>query len=130
MNPLLSFLQEIFTRLKSKSPKFFVVWQWIFGTLTAIVGLPEFLQMFSIHLPQVFTPYLAHAITGASGLLFFMSKMPVETKTLAITSDGAVIKKTDENKLPFTSQAEKKKGYSNDLASSASLKDVIDTVNK
>lgn len=130
MNPLLSFLQEIFTRLKSKSPKFFVIWQWIFGAVTAITGLPGFLHMFNIQLPEVFGPVITQVVAYATGLLWFMSKMPVETTTIAVTSDGAVLKKTDEKKLPFTSRVEKKNAYSADLATGASMKDVIDTVNK
>ncbi len=130
MNPLLSFLQEIFTRLKSKSPKFFVIWQWIFGALTAITGIPSFLQMYNIHVPEVFGPYMTRLVAFASAVVWFMSKMPVQSSTVAVTSDGAVLNKTDAKKLPFTSQAEKKKAYGDDLASNASMKDVINTVNK
>lgn len=130
MNPLLSFLQEIFTRLKAKSPKFFVVWQWIFGVVTAVTGIPGFLAMFHVILPSLFSVYVDQAVSIAGSVLFFMSKMPVAPPVVTLTTDNHVITRTDNNKLPFTAQTEKKQALDNGQLSSSSLIQVISNVSK
>lgn len=130
MNPLLSFLQEIFTRLKAKSPKFFVVWQWIFGVVTAITGIPGFLAMFHVNIPHLFATYVDQMVSIATSALWFMSKMPVAPPVVAVTSDSHVITRTDNAKLPFTSEVEKKAAYANGQLSSSSLTQVVNDVSK
>lgn len=130
MNPLLSFLQEIFTRLKAKSPKFFVVWQWIFGVITAITGIPGFLAMFHVNIPHLFATYIDQAVSIATSALWLMSKMPVAPPVVAVTTDGHVINRTDNAKLPFTSEVEKKQAYTNGQLSSSSLTEAVTNLSK
>lgn len=130
MNPLLSFLQEIFTRLKAKSPKFFIVWQWIFGIATAVTGIPGFLAMFHVIVPSLFSTYVDQSVGIASSVLFFMSKMPVAPPVVAVTSDSHVITRTDNNKLPFTAEVEKKEAYNNGQLSSSSLTEAVTNLSK
>jgi len=129
-NRLLAFLVEIVKRLKSKSPRFFLILQYISAGVTAVTGLPEFLTMFSISLPSPLN-LLANrtvAICGVVSLVF--AKLPIENPTIAVTADGAVVKKTDENKLPFTAQSETKAAQDKGLQSSATLTEVVDTTKK
>jgi len=133
-NPLLAFLQEIISRLSSKSPKFFIIWQWVLGSLTAITGLPMIidwvLKVFDTALPVWAVTLENHVVTLISGLMWFMSKMPIESKIVTVTSDGAILKKTDDSKLPFTVQQDIKQAENKGLVGNASLDDVINSTNK
>lgn len=129
-NQFLLFLQEIVNRLKAKSPKFFVVWQWIFAIALAITGIPSFLDMIHIPVHTVFEPYINKAVAIASGLLWVMSKMPVANQTITVTSDQAVLQKTDSKALPFTKQEQIKQAETKGLVGNVPLNDVINATVK
>lgn len=108
---LIAFLQEIFQRFKTKSPKFFKVWQWISAALVMITSLPQLLSQvegFGIVLPESAHSQLAIAVRYAGIGILLMSLLTTQSKPAAITEDGTVLKKTDEQKLPFTAGAEQK----------------------
>src|ERR1700749_3516368 len=124
-NPLIAFLQEILTRLISKSPKFFRVWQYITGAVTAVTGLPGALSLLHITLPHPFDTFANNTVAICGALAYFFAKLPVENTALKLTADGAVIKKTDADKMPFTAQSESKAAVRDGLQSPDTLHDVI-----
>lgn len=103
---LLAFLKELFQRFATKSPKFFKVWQWVFGTLTAVTGIPELLNSFNITLPSALSIFENKAVAFASAGAFFMSLLTTQSKPIGVTEVGDIVKKTNEDKLPFTAQSE------------------------
>lgn len=108
---LIAFLQEIFQRFRTKSPKFFQIWQWISGALVMITTLPSLLseiESFGIVLPEVFHGHVAIAVRYAGIGVLLMSMLTTQSKPTAITEDGTILKKTDDAKLPFTAGAEQK----------------------
>lgn len=106
-NPLIAFLAEIFGRISAKSPKFFIVWQWISGALVAVSGLPALLTEMSVVLPPALTALENKYVGIAASATFFMSLMPAQGKTITADASGAPLKTTNQDKLPFTAQAEK-----------------------
>jgi len=129
-NPLLLFLQEIFKRLNSKSPRFFKIWQWIAAATSAVTGLPGFLAMFSIRLPVPLDALANKTVAIAAAASWFIARMPVQSPAITVTQDGALLKKSDERAIPFTAQSEKKDALQQGLAGSATLKEVINSTNK
>lgn len=107
-NPLIAFLQELFLRVSAKSPKFFVIWQWVSGAVVALTGIPGFLSMFNIVLPHPYDIFANKIVAAAGTGVFFMSLMPAQGKTIVKDSNGTPLKQTNEQKLPFTAQIEKK----------------------
>jgi hypothetical protein len=125
-NALILFLQEIFSRLKTKSPTFFKVWQTIAGIVTAVTGLPGFLAMFNIVLPPALT-ILENKIVGAAAAgVLFMSLMPTQAPAAAISTDGCLLKTTDDKKLPFTAKAEAKAENKKETAVGGTSLPVVD----
>ena|ERR1700742_2728714 len=106
-NPLVAFLAEIFGRISAKSPKFFVIWQYISGAVAAVSGLPALLTSLSINLPPAMTVLENKTVAIAASVGFFMSLMPAQGKTVTTDSSGAPLKTTNAAKLPFTDAAEK-----------------------
>jgi hypothetical protein len=92
---LWAFLVEIFTRLGSKSPKFFVWLQWVFMILAFITGLPEVLSMVEIDAPAWLTLLSSKTVAISSLLGLIVSKMPMQGQTISSGKD-----------LPFTSKKE------------------------
>lgn len=107
-NLFINWLAENLKRLFTKSPKFFLVWTWVSGLLVAITGIPEALDFFGVILPPALEVLANKAVAMASGGAFFMSLLTTQSTPVALTNDGEMLKKTDENKLPFTSRCEKK----------------------
>lgn len=105
-NPLFQFLQELFLRFSAKSPTFFKIWQLISSILVAVTGLPDFLQMFGITLPAPWNALESKAVAFAAAGVLFMSLLTTQSKVTSKTEDGALLKKTDETKLPFTASQE------------------------
>lgn len=108
-NPLILFLQELFLRFKTKSPKFFKIWQLISGAATIICGLPEALEYFHITPPDVMLSLMNKTISRIASGLFIMSMLSTQSKTVGVTKEGAALKQTNPDLLPFTSQIENKK---------------------
>lgn len=129
MDFLISFFTEVFNRLNSKSPKFFVVWQWFFAILTIITLIPQGLTLIGIELLGTQLNIISRVVAGATSLLWFMSKMPVKPTVLTLTTDGAVLQKTSEQKLPITAKDQKKEAVNNGLVGSAPLNEVLKSAN-
>jgi hypothetical protein len=107
-NPLIQFLTELILRLGAKSPRIFVILQWISGALAGITGIPTIIQTFGIVLPHPFDTELTKIVAIASTVALFFSKLPVKDKIVAVTTSGQPLKKTDDCVLPFTDSEEKK----------------------
>lgn len=93
-NPLLAFLIELVQRVSKKSPKFFQIISWISAFATAITGLPGFLEMFDITLPDPLN-ILSNKIVAISSLVaFLISNLTVRNAT--------EIAAAPNNQLPLT----------------------------
>jgi hypothetical protein len=114
-NVLIKFLQELFQRLATKSPKFFKVWQIILVIVTGLTGLPEILKWLNITLPPDLSILANKTVAIASAAALFMAALTSKEKPVGVTSGGDVIKKTDEGKLPFTHDQEKRSAARHDL---------------
>jgi hypothetical protein len=109
---LKAFLQELFMRFKTKSPKFFQIIQWISASLVMITTLPTLLdeiEAFGITFPDIVYSHVTIAVRYASIGIFLISMLTTQSKPAGVTEDGTVLKKTDETKLPFTAGDEIKK---------------------
>lgn len=133
-NPFLLWLQEMVLRFSAKSPKFFVILQWLAGATAAVAGLPSlingFIQMFQLQLPPAFSVLENKTVAVAAAVSWIIAKLPVKSPAITVTTDGALIKKTDANTIPFTAGSEKKAALKEGLAGSATLKEVINSTNK
>lgn len=107
-NPLIQWIAEMFQRLISKSPTFFKVWKIIAGIPFLIIALPNALQVLNIHLPQVFSTHIQDIVGWASTAMLFMSFLPTQSTATGVDKDGNILKKTNEDKLPFTVAQEQK----------------------
>jgi len=105
-NQVLNFLQEMLQRLFTKSPMFFKVWVFISSAFVLITGVPDFLSMFHVQIPNLWNEHVTQAVAWSSRAMLFMSALTTQSKPTAITEDGTILKKTDEKKLPFTAKNE------------------------
>jgi hypothetical protein len=72
-----AFLIEIYKRFSSKSPRFFVVMQWVSMIAFVVTGLPGVLQEMGVVLPGAWAEVQSKVIGWASAIAYFISKMPV-----------------------------------------------------
>jgi len=107
-NQLLTFLQELVNRVRTKKPRFFVYLQWITGAMGAITGLPALLASWGITLPPVMMTFENKLVAACSTGFFIASQLTTASPVAAVTEEGDVLKQTDAGKLPFTAQAEVK----------------------
>lgn len=130
MDFLLNFFSEVFTRLNSKSPKFFVIWQWFFAILTLVSLIPTGLEFLNITLVGYKLSLITKMTSAAGGLLWIMAKMPIKPQIVTMTTDGAVIQKTDETKLPITMKDQKREAVDEGKVSSMTLPEVTKEVHR
>jgi hypothetical protein len=107
-NPMITFLQELFLRLSTKSPKFFKVIQLVSAIAAAVTGLPGLFQELNITLPAWAVILQNKSVAWASATSLFISLLTAQSKPVSKTEDGVILKKTDETKLPFTANSEQK----------------------
>ncbi len=105
-NLFLAWLSENLNRLFTKSPLFYKVWQIILGALILVTGLPKFLLAFHLHIPSPYDVFANQSVAWCSIGAFIMASL--SSKGRVQVSEGEIVKKTDETKLPFTAEAEKK----------------------
>lgn len=118
-NQLLAFIVELFSRLRTKKPRFFIWLQWITGAASAVTGLPTLLTSWGVQLSPALSvlenKFVAACTLGALIASQLTSSSPVET----VTADGAVLKQTDASKLPFTAETEVKKAQDAQIPNSS-----------
>lgn len=104
----LNFFVELWQRLRTKSPTFFRVLQ-LFSALLSVAGyVPSMLQRwFNVEVPGHIITMCEDISKYAVGFLAAAS-LPVSSTTVAVTTQGEILKKTDETKLPFTAIKEVK----------------------
>lgn len=111
-NPLFAFLVEIVQRLGQKSPKLFVIIQWISGVLTAITGIPAVIdwicQAGDWTLPAIFITFENKTVAICSLLITFVAALPVKPAIVARDQTGQPLKAINEQKLPFTAMSERR----------------------
>lgn len=89
----MDFLREILTRLISKSPKFFFIWQCIAGSLSVVGYLPAIMcRWFDLTVSDGFVNF-AEDISKVAVGFFAASHLPVLDKN---------------GKLPFSDKSDKK----------------------
>lgn len=102
----LNFFVELWQRLRTKSPTFFRVLQLFSALLTFAGYIPSILQRwFNVEVPGHIITMCEDISKYAAGFLIAAS-LPVSAQPIAITSEGQMLKKTDETKLPFTAEKE------------------------
>lgn len=107
-SPALNFFIELWNRLKSKSPKFFMVLQIFSASLTFLGFVPYALEnWFNVEMAHNFVRMCkdisSHAIT-----FFVAVSLPTSNPPVAKTESGAILKTTDEARMPFTAANELK----------------------
>lgn len=110
-NPIIGWLQETLQRVFTKSPKFFKVWIAISGLLVLVTSLPnliDFLNISGINIPNIWNDKVTLAVGWAAKGVLLMSILTTQSKAEGITTNGKVLKITNEEKLPFTANFEKK----------------------
>lgn len=105
-NVLILFLRETLQRLLTKQPKYFKVISTVSAVLVAVTGIPEALQYFGIDLPTIWDEHINRIVGVASTAAFIISSLTAQNPTVGVGTDGSIIKKVDEKKLPFTAKTE------------------------
>lgn len=75
-NIVVDFFAELLTRLFSKSPKFFIVIQWISGVIGFITGIPLLLNYFEIKLPDNLNILESKTMLICALISLIISKLP------------------------------------------------------
>lgn len=109
MTPVHSFFIELLNRIRTKSPKFFLILSIIGAALTGLGWLPTMLRdWFNIEMAPNFVVMCQDIAKYATGF-FAASVLPVKSVPVGQTPEGSPIIVTDEKKLPFTAKAEDKR---------------------
>jgi hypothetical protein len=106
---LLNFFKEAWNRLSSKSPKFFFIMKVIGASLALAGKIPWALERYTNVNPSDQFVNLCSDIGTFFAGVFATSFLPSSSHAVALTPEGHVIKKTDAEKLPFTTVSEAKK---------------------
>jgi len=105
-SPVLQFFVELVNRIKSRSPRFFLVLQLFGASLTLAGYIPSMLQQwFNVDVPGNVISMCEDIAQYATGF-FVAALLPSQSSAVAKTNDGDILKTTDTTKLPFTANAE------------------------
>lgn len=107
-NMFISFIQETIQRLFQKSPKFFKLWQIVYGGLILLTGVPYTLTQFGVSLPEPINTMSNKAVAFFAAGAWLMSRLTVKSTPVAQTEEGKAITLLDSKKLPFTTKTEAK----------------------
>ena len=114
-NQFLNFFKEAWYRIGSKSPKFFFVTK-VIGLALALAGkLPWALNRYTNIEPSQQFINLCSDVGWVFTGVFATSLLPTQSKAVAVTESGDVVKKTDTEALPFTATSEAKVSDKQDL---------------
>lgn len=111
-NIILLWLKENITRLFAKSQMFFKVWSIISAAFVLMSGLPDFinwLHLFQIEIPTLWNDKVNLIVAWCSRGALLMSMLSTESKAVAKDETGAILKQTNQDKLPFTAKVENNK---------------------
>lgn len=112
-NPFFNWIEETLNRLFIKQPKYFKYWTWLSMILMVVSGIPYLLQQVhniwpSFKLPDAIVLLSNKFVSGASLAMLWMSKLVVKSPIVGKTDEGHAIHVTNEEKMPFTTNSEKK----------------------
>lgn len=107
-NPFVLWLRESLQRLFKKSPRFFQVWQWVTGFVTALTGLPELITAIGVKLPAAALAFENKAVALISMGMFFMSLFPTQPTLNSISPQGVPNMQLNPRTMPFTLKADLK----------------------
>lgn len=108
VSPIIDFITEAINRLRTKSPKFFFVFQLIGAILILLGYVPWMLNRWTPLTPSAyFINFCTDVSKYASGFLL-AALFAVKTPVVAQTEEGDAVKVTDDKKMPFTAKAETK----------------------
>lgn len=97
-NLFIKWLIELVHRLGAKSPKFFTALKWVGGLAAAITGIPEFLSMIGVVLPEPFASLATKTVAICGLFVMFISMLPVEQEEMTETKKAEVLPYTTEKK--------------------------------
>lgn len=107
-NPFVLWLRESLQRLFKKSPKFFQVWQWVTGFVTALTGLPALITAIGITLPPAALAFENKIVAYIAMGMFFMSLFPTQNAINSISPQGVPNQQLNPKVMPFTLKADLK----------------------
>lgn len=108
-SPALNFFIELWNRLRSKSPKFFMVLQVFSASLTFLGFVPYALEnWFNVEMASNFVK-MCKDISSHAIVFFAAVSLPGQSTPVAKTENGTILKTTDEKTMPFTAAQEVKK---------------------
>lgn len=80
-NVMIAFLKELIARLQRKSPRFFVILQYIGIAAFLLTGLPELLQFLGIVLPDALAAIASKTVMYASAVFTILTRLAVVDAT-------------------------------------------------
>jgi hypothetical protein len=92
------FLLQIIKRLTLESPKFFKVFQIIGIVASLITGIPEFLELIGVHLPQSIAFFANKTIAIAGSVVVFMA-------TLTVKNPNEILKNENTTNSPLATNS-------------------------
>lgn len=104
-----NFINELINRIRTRSPKFFLVCQ-IFGLCMIGMGyVPAMLERWTtLTVSQQFINFCEDVSLGAIGFTSGMF-LAGDTRNKGLTYEGDILQKMDAQKFPFSAEVERKK---------------------
>lgn len=100
------FLKELIQRFSGSTPKFFRVLT-VVGAIATFIGfVPDLLGFLNITLPLTWLPWTERILKISGITIAVVAKLSVQSKVVAKTPEGALLKERDTDKLPFTAKEE------------------------
>jgi hypothetical protein len=108
-SPALNFFIELWNRIRSKSPKFFMILQGVSLSLTFLGKVPTALESwFNVEVADSFVR-MCNDISSHAIVFFAAASLPNSNPAVAKTENGTILKTTDEERMPFTAASEAKR---------------------
>jgi hypothetical protein len=121
---IIDFIKEFLSRMTAKSPWFFKILQLFFASLTFAGYVPSMLQRWlNIEVPGHVITLCEDIAKYATGF-FVAALLPVKSEPVAVTQQGEVLRKVDEDKLPFTAAKEQAAAQKSDDLPTVSNQDL------
>ena len=111
-----TFFKELLNRLRTKSPRFFFILQLFGASLTFASYIPTMLERWTtLIVSQQFINFCEDIAKYAAGFTL-AALLPAESKPMAMTKEGDVLKKLDSETYPFTAKNELKQASKGEVA--------------
>jgi hypothetical protein len=104
-----NFINELINRIRTRSPKFFLVCQIIGLCMIGMGYVPAMLERWTtVVVSQQFINFCEDVSLGAIGFTSGMF-LAGDTRNKGLTYSGDIVQKMDAEKFPFTAEVERKK---------------------